>query len=81
MSKKVKTLLITHPRQPTISFLFYDPARLLKNVHNNLFNSQRFIFPLFKFDQFFDPIDVTGVEISWILLHEVYDKDEKYQPI
>ena len=69
MSEKVKTLLITHPRQPTISFCFLIQC------------SQRFIFPLFKFDQFFDPIDVTGVEISWILLHEVYDKDEKYQPI
>ena len=74
--------IINHPSKAANHiFLFFDPVHLLKNVHNNLFNSQRFIFPLFKFDQFFDPIDVTGVEISWILLHEVYDKDEKYQPI
>ena len=44
---------------------------------NNVFNSQRFIFPSFKFDQFLDPIDVPGGEISWKLLHETYDKEEK----
>ena len=48
----------------------------MKNTHNNLFNSQRFIFRSFKFDQFFDPIDVPVGEISWKSLHEVYDKDE-----
>ena len=50
---------------------------LLKNIRNNLFKSQRFIFPSFKFDQFFDPIDASGGEISWKLLYEVYDKGEK----
>ena len=58
-------------------YLFFDPVHLLKNIRNNLFNSQRFIFPFFKFDQFFDPINVPEGEISWKLLHEVYDKDEK----
>ena len=61
-------------------YLFFDPVHLLKNIRNNLFNSQRFIFPSFKFDQFFDPIDVKRGEISWKLLHEVYDKDEKLPP-
>ena len=49
----------------------------MKNIRNNLFNSQRFNFLSFKFDQFFHPIDVPGREISWKLLHEVYDKGEK----
>ena len=35
------------------------------------------MFLSFKSDQFFDPIDMPGGEISWELLHEVYDKDEK----
>ena len=60
-------------------YLFFDPTHLLKSICNNLFNSQRFIFPSFKFDQFFDPVDIPGGEISWKLLHETYDKDEKLQ--
>ena len=58
-------------------YLLFDPVHLLENIRNNLFNSKRFIFPSFKFDQFFDPIEVPGGEISWKLFHEVYDKDEK----
>ena len=68
MSKKVKTLLIIHPIQANISICLFDPVHLLKKIRSNLFNSQRFIFPSLKFDQVFDPIDVTGGEISWKLL-------------
>ena len=50
-------------------YLFFDPVHLLKNIRNNLFNLQIFIFASFEFDQFFDPIDVSGGEISWKLLH------------
>ena len=57
--------------------LFFDPVHLLKNIRDNVFDSQKFIFLSFKFDQFFDLIDLPGIEISWKLLHEVYDKDEK----
>ena len=71
--------IINHPSNTAnhIYLVFFDPVHLLKNIRNNLFNSQRFIFPSFKFDQFFAPIDVSGGEGSWKLLHEVYDKDEK----
>ena len=70
--------IINHPSNTANHiYLFFDPVHLLKNVRNNLFKSQRFIFPSFKFDQYFDPIDVPRGEISWKLLHEVYDKDEK----
>ena len=58
-------------------YLFFDSVHLLKNIRKNLFNSQRFSFPSFKFDPFFDPIYVPWGEISWKLLHKVYDKDEK----
>ena len=54
-------------------YLFFDPLLLLKKICNNLFNSQRFIFLSFKFDQFFNP----GGEISWKLLHGVYDTEVK----
>ena len=64
---------INHPSNTANHIcLFFDPVHSLKNIRNNLFNSQRFIIPSFKFDQFFDPIDVPGGK----LLHEVY-KDEK----
>ena len=47
----------------------------MKNIRNNLVNSGRFIFPPFSFDGFYDNIDVPGGEISWKLLHDVYDLD------
>ena len=53
-------------------YLFFDPVDLLKNISNNLFNSQRINFPSFKFDPFFGPIDVPEGEKSWKLLREVY---------
>ena len=37
------------------------------------------IFPAFYFDQFHDVIDVHAGEISWKLLHDVYDKDQLLQ--
>jgi len=60
-------------------YLFYDSVHLLKNIRNNLLNSKRFIFPPFAFDQFYDEINVPGGEISWRLLHEVYDQDQTLQ--
>ena len=72
ISKTMKTL-ITHPIQSAISAWFWIQC----TYYNNLFNSQRFIFSSFKFDQFFDPTGVTGGVISWKLLHDVKDKDEK----
>ena len=42
-----------------------------------MLNNKRFLFPSFKFDNFFDKINVTGGEILWKLLHEVHKEDEK----
>ena len=75
--QKGKNILNHTPNTANHINLFFDPVHLLKNICDNVFNSQKFILPSFKFNQFFDLIDLPGLEISWKLLHEVYDKDEK----
>ena len=47
----------------------------MKNIRNNLLNDKRFIFPLFKFDGFKDPVNVPGREIKRNLFHDIHDKD------
>ena len=58
-------------------YLLFDPVHLLENVRNNLINSRKFVFSTFKFD---DPVSLEGGEITWKLLHGVFDKDENMQP-
>ena len=71
---------ITHPtKKDSVIYLFFDVVHLLKNIRNNLLNSKRLIFPAFYFDQFHDVIDVHAGEISWKLLHDVYDRDQLLQ--
>ena len=60
-------------------YLFFDSVHLIKNIRNNLFNSRRFIFPLLNFDEFYDSINLDACEITWKLLHDVYDKNEILQ--
>ena len=62
-----------------ITYLFFDTVHLLKNLRNNLLNYKRFIFPKFKFHDFFDSIIVPAGEISWKLFHNVYDQDQRLQ--
>ena len=50
---------------------------LLKNIRNNLLTSKRFIFPKFEFHLLLDPIIVPAGEMSWNLLHRVYEEDDK----
>ena len=57
-----------------ITSLFYDTTHLIKNIRNNLLNNKRVLFPSFKFDNFFDKVNVTGGEISWKLSHRVHEK-------
>ena len=52
-------------------------VHLLKNIRNNLLTSKRFIFPKFEFHLLIDPIIVPAGEMSWNLLHRVYEEDEK----
>ena len=49
---------------------------LLKNIRNNLLKTHRFIFPPFAFDHFIDVKNIPRDEISWKLLHDVFDKDQ-----
>jgi len=60
-------------------YLFFDSVHLVKNLRNNLLNRKRFIFPPFQFDGFYDPVIVPGGEISWNLLHQVFEQDKKMQ--
>ena len=58
-------------------YLFYDTAHLIKNVRNNLLGKKRVVFPQFSFFEFDDNVIVNPGEISWKLLHDVYEKDQK----
>ena len=83
-----KILLAEHGQTPDDLFitlngkkiyLFFDTVHLIKNVRNNLLNRKRFLFPNFHFRGLYDDVVVTGGEISWRLLHEVYEKDEQLE--
>ena len=54
--------IINHPSNTANHiYLFFGPVHLLKNIRKNLFNSLSFIFPSFKFDHCFDPVDVRSI--------------------
>ena len=58
-------------------YLFYDNVHLIKNLRNNLLSKTRLVFPQFSFFEFNDDVIVNPSEISWELLHDVYEKDQK----
>ena len=58
----------------TYIFVF-DTAHIIKNIRNNFI----FIFPLFAFQGLCNDIKVNGGEISWQVLHELYEKDGSLQ--
>ena len=60
-------------------YLFFDTVHLMKNIRNNLLNRKRFLFPQFSFHGLYDSVNVSGGEISWRMLHEVYEKDQNLQ--
>ena len=72
-----KDISINHPWNINNGiYLFFDSVHLLINIRDNLCNSRRIIFPQFNFDEFYDSINLDAGEITWKLLHDVYDKDE-----
>ena len=72
-------------KNDSLSFVFngrkvynlYDSVQTVKNIRNNLLGAKRFIFPEFRFDGFYDEINVDAGDLSWRLFHEVYERDLK----
>ena len=60
-------------------YLFFDLVHLMKNIRNNLLNRKRFHFPSFSFSEFYDEVKVSGGEVTWHVLHQVYERDQKLQ--
>ena len=60
-------------------YLFFGTVHLIKKIRNSLLNNKRFIFPPFIFQGLYDDVKVTGGEISWRMLHEVYERGETRQ--
>ena len=60
----------------TTEFMFFEPVHLLTDVWKNFFNLRRSTFPELKSGKFCDSIKLDRAEITWKLLHNVYDKDE-----
>jgi hypothetical protein len=61
-------------------YLFHDTVHIVKNIRNNLLNQKRLIFPPFTNNDLMDlPVEVTGGEISWSLLHQVRERDMQCQ--
>ena len=50
---------------------------MIKNARNNLLNSKRFVFPAFSFEGLMDTVNLISGEITWALLHQVRERDEK----
>ena len=75
-SESHENVILHHSTSDRRIYLFYNFEHLLKNVRNSLLNSRRFNFAEFHFSGF---ISLPAGEISWKLLHYVFDKDEKLQ--
>lgn len=83
--KKLLALFASSPNDLFITlngkkiYLFFDTVHLIKNVRNNLINRIRFLFPEFSFNEFYDEVKMIAGEVSWHLLHQVYEKDLNLQ--
>ena len=51
----------------------------MKNIRNNLLNRKRFLFSVFSFGECYDEVKVSGGEVSWHVLHQVYERDQKLE--
>ena len=77
-SQSHENVILHYSTSDRRKYLFCDSVHLLKNVQNNLLNSRRFIFLEFRFSNFAS-ISLPDGEISWKLLHYVFNEDEKPQ--
>ena len=56
-------------------YFSFDTVHLIKNVRNNLLNYKQFLFPSFTFIGFKDSIKITGGELKWKMLHDVFERN------
>ena len=68
---------IEHPQSSCKTYLFYDNVHLLKNVRNNLLNSQKFVFPSFHFSVNNCVVTSEAGYISWRNIKEIFEEDMK----
>lgn len=62
------------------TYLFHDSVHIIKNIRNNLLGRKRLIFPPFSSDALKElSFDIKGGEVTWALLHNVYEKDKQCQ--
>ena len=78
MYSSSSSLFILHPKNESATYLFFDNVHLLKNIRNNLYNAQKFVFPSFCFT-IKDQIVASSNDgyISWSDLRDLYVKDSE----
>ena len=74
-----KDISIFHPAygKKIKTYLFYDMVHITKNIRNNLLGKKKFVFPEFNFEHFRDAIHVPAGQMTWSLLHKLYEEDQK----
>ena len=55
-------------------YLLHNSEYLIKNVTNNLWNYKRFMFPVFEYDGFEDPVSFKGGQTSGKLYDHAFEK-------
>ena len=51
-------------------YIYWEIYEITYSIQEDLFSFQ------FNFDEFYDSVNLDAGEITWKLLHDVYDKDE-----
>ena len=70
-------LYIKHPDNRANTHLFFDNVHLLKNIRNNLFNAQKFVFPSFSLHVGSTEITCEDGYIEWNDLKDIYAQDSR----
>ena len=69
-------LCIHHPKNETVTNVFFDNVHLLKNIWNNMFNTKKFVFPAFSFN-INEIVQTDAGYIAWSDLKYIYEQDSK----
>ena len=70
-------LCIHHPKNETVTYLFFDNVHLLKNIRNNMLNSKKFVFPAFFFNINEEIVQTDAGYIACSDLKYIYEHDSK----